>query len=208
MFTVPGRSRRAASIRSGATWAASAIATGEPRVFHRKVRSSVCQISGILGHIHSKPHRLHTIVFGLSEPGASGVRAAVESERSKLVLQHDQPLGMAFNTSPVPRERFLCPLDSQISPNRLDGQEQRFHGSMIFHVAEMRGHRGTRLVQRLFLDSDQWLLGSLMSGDSEMPALARFRGNVKPGPKQAGLMAYYDRAGWYIAGTLEIYTRV
>jgi hypothetical protein len=148
------------------------------------------------------------IVFGLSEPVASGVRAVVESERSKLVLQHDKPLGMAVNTGSVPWERFLCPPGSQVSPNRPDEQEQRFHGSMLFHVAEIRGHRGTRLVQQLLLDRDQWLLGSLMSGDSEMPALARFRGNVKPGPKQAGLMAYYDRAGWYIAGTLEIYTRV
>lgn len=141
------------------------------------------------------------IAFGIAEPDASGVHAAAQDERSKLILQHGRPLGMAVNTGPVPQERFLCPPGSQIPANRPDEEEQRFHGSMLFHVADMRGRKGARLVQQLILDRDEWLLKSLQQSNSEASPLARFRGNVKPGAKQEDLLAYYDRAGWYIAGT-------
>lgn len=141
------------------------------------------------------------IAFGVPEAHASRVRAAAWGDRSKLILQHGRPLGMAVNTGPIPRERFLCPSGSQIPLNRPDEEEQRFHGSMLFHVADMRGRRGARMVQQLIVDRDEWLLDSLQAAANDPPPFARLRGNVKPGPKQEDLLAYYDRAGWYIAGT-------
>lgn len=141
------------------------------------------------------------IAFGVLEPHARRIHAAVQDERTKLIMQHGRPLAMGVNTGPIPRERFLCPPDSRIPPNRADEEEQRFHGSMLFHVPDMRGRWGTKMVQQLILDRDEWLLDSLRSTKSEIPPLARFRGNIKPGSKQDTLLAYYDRAGWYIAGT-------
>lgn len=141
------------------------------------------------------------IAFGVLEPHASRIRVTEQDERTKLIIQHGRPLAMGVNTGPIPRDRFLTPPGSGIPPNRPDEEEQRFHGSMLFHVPDMRGRQGTRMVQQLILDRDEWMLESLRSSDSETLPLARFRGSVKPGPNQQRLLAYYDRAGWYIAGT-------
>lgn len=141
------------------------------------------------------------IAFGIPKSKSGLLATAEPNERNSFILEHGRPLGMAVNTGPVPHDLFLSPAGSRILPNRPDEQEQRFHGGMLFHVAEMRGKRGGRLIEHLVLDRDQWLLKKLRSVESEVPPLARFRGNVKPGRNQEHLLSFYARSGWYIAGT-------
>lgn len=147
-------------------------------------------------------HRgLMHIAFGISEFHSRLLATTEQKARNSFILEHGRPLGMAVNTGPVPRDLFLSLPGSQVLPNRPDEQEQRFHGGMLFHVADMRGQQGGRLIEHLVLDRDQWLLEKLQSTRSEAPPLARFRGNVKPGRNQERLLSFYARSGWYIAGT-------
>lgn len=141
------------------------------------------------------------IAFGLTESQSRLLATTEQKARNIFILEHGRPLGMAVNTGPVPDDLFLSIPGSQILPNRSDEQEQRFHGGMLFHVADMRGQQGGRLIEHLVLDRDRWLLDKLQSTSSEVPPLARFRGNVKPGRNQERLLSFYARSGWYIAGT-------
>jgi hypothetical protein len=141
------------------------------------------------------------VAFGIPKFETGHIAAAEQGDRTSYILDHGRPLGMAVNTGPVPHGKFLSPSDSQVPPNRPDEEEQRFHGGMLFHVADMRGRRGEQLMQHLVLDRDEWLLEKLRFAQNERPPLARFRGNVKPGRAQEGLLSFYTRSGWYIAGT-------
>jgi hypothetical protein len=141
------------------------------------------------------------IAFGLPKSEASKLAEITVAARNDYILEHGRPLGMAVNTGPVHKDQFLSLPGSQIPANRPDDQEQRFHAGMLFHVPEMRGAQRGLLFETLVLDRDEWLLSSLRSARSDPPPLARFRGNVKPGRRQKDLLLFYNRAGWYIAGT-------
>jgi hypothetical protein len=141
------------------------------------------------------------IAFGIPKSQAGQAATSEKNTKNNYILEHGRPLGMAVNTGPVPHDRFLSLPGSQVPPNRPDEQEQRFHGDMLFHVADMRGQRGERLIQHLVLDRDEWLVEKLRSAQDKIPPLARFRGNVKPGRNQESLLSFYARSGWYIAGT-------
>jgi hypothetical protein len=140
------------------------------------------------------------IAFGVPRLQAARNATSRKDTRNDYILEHGRPLGMAVNTGPIAHDQFLCLRGSHIPPNRSDEQEQRFHGGMLFHIADVRGRRGERLMQNLVLDRDEWLLEKLQSAQCEVPPLARFRGNVKPGRNQEGLLSFYARSGWYIAG--------
>jgi hypothetical protein len=141
------------------------------------------------------------IAFGLQNPEAPNLAGTTSIAKNDLIMKHGRPLGMAVNTGPVPQDQFLSLPGSQIPLNRPDDQEQRFHAGMLFLVPEMRGAQRGLLFEHLSLDRDEWLLNSLRSGSADPPPLARLRGNVKPGLRQKGLLTFYTRAGWYIAGT-------
>jgi hypothetical protein len=141
------------------------------------------------------------IAFALPRSQAVRIATSENNTRAEYILEHGRPLSMAVNTGPIPHDRFLSPPGSQIPSDRPDEQEQRYHGGMLFHIADMRGQRGERLIQQLILDRDEWLLSKLRSNQNEIPPLARCRGNVKPGRNQEALLSFYVRSGWYIAGT-------
>lgn len=148
-----------------------------------------------------KHNGLIHIAFGMPVSESPKLDKMEKIPREDLILASGKPLGMAVNTGPVPNHLFLSLPGSGVPRNRPDSEELRFHGGMLFHVPEMRGAKKGHLFEHLVLDRDEWLLEKLQSAQSDPPPLARFRGNVKPGSQQSGLISFYTRAGWYLAGT-------
>lgn len=142
------------------------------------------------------------IAFGLEKSEMPTISAtAPEALQIGLVMELGLPLSMAVNSGPVNQDRFLSLPNSRVPLNRPDCEELRFHGGMLFHISRVRGAQRGHLFEHLTLDRDEWLLQKLLEVGCDPPPVARFRGNIKSGARQNKLLSFYDRSGWYIAGT-------
>lgn len=173
----------------------------DPESFTEKYDTASTRPSAYWTDFIEQHNGLIHIAFGLSKSESSRLAGTTSTARNDSIMKHGKPLGMAVNTGPIPQDQFLALPGSQIPLNRPDDQEQRFHAGMLFLVPGMRGAQRGLLFEHLTLDRDEWLLNLLRSGSTDPPPLGRLRGNVKPGLRQKGLLTFYTRAGWYIAGT-------
>lgn len=173
----------------------------DPEAFTEKYAAASARPMSYWNDFMEQHNGLIHIAFGLQKSEASQIEKTTSAARNDSIVEHGKPLAMAVNTGPVPQDLFLAPPGSRIPLNRPDDQETRFHAGMLFVIPEMRGAQRGLLLEHMVLDRDEWLLASLRSAETDPPPLGRLRGNVKPGPRQKALLTFYNREGWYIAGT-------